>query len=201
MTVIVLRLGHRVPRDVRLTTHVGLIARALGADGIVLAGDLDRSVLETWRGVVERWGGPFSFEYVENWRRYAEGKKTEGWEIVHLTMYGLPIDEVIEEIRRSANPKLVLVGSEKMPGQAFKLADWNVAVSSQPHSECGSLAVFLDRLFAGRELSKEFQGGSLRVVPRRAGKKVVRREGTTFGKPNVGDTLKSHSHRFCGRES
>ncbi|MEM2906084.1 MAG: tRNA (cytidine(56)-2'-O)-methyltransferase [Candidatus Bathyarchaeia archaeon] len=195
MTVLVLRLGHRVPRDIRVTTHVGLVARALGADGIVLTGDYDKSVLETWRSVVERWGGPFSFEYVKDWRRYAEGRKAEGWEIVHLTMYGLPVSEVIEEIRCSAKPKLVLVGSEKVPGLVFKLADWNVAVSSQPHSECGSLAVFLDRLFSGRELTKEFQGGKVRVVPQRVGKKVVRLEDGTVARAGLAITLKSRRHR------
>ncbi|MEM3019534.1 MAG: tRNA (cytidine(56)-2'-O)-methyltransferase, partial [Candidatus Bathyarchaeia archaeon] len=47
MTVTVLRLGHRVGRDVRITTHVGLIARALGADGVVMSGQRDERVLET----------------------------------------------------------------------------------------------------------------------------------------------------------
>jgi len=37
--VAVLRLGHRPGRDERMTTHVGLTARALGADRVVLAGE------------------------------------------------------------------------------------------------------------------------------------------------------------------
>ncbi len=187
MTVVVLRLGHRVPRDIRVTTHVGLIARALGADGVLLAGGFDKGVLETWRDVVDRWGGPFSFEYVKDWRRHVQEKKAEGWEVVHLTMYGLPISDVIDEIRRSAKPKLVLVGSERVPGLAFRLADWNVAVSSQPHSECGSLAVFLDRFFSGSELFKEFYGGSVRVLPQRAGKRVVKRKRTRVEEAGDGD--------------
>jgi len=32
--VIVIRYGHRPARDQRMTTHIALIARALGADGI-----------------------------------------------------------------------------------------------------------------------------------------------------------------------
>ena len=34
--VAVLRLGHRPGRDNRMTTHVGLTARALGADRVII---------------------------------------------------------------------------------------------------------------------------------------------------------------------
>ena len=34
--IVVLRLGHRPERDARVTTHVGLTARALGASGMLL---------------------------------------------------------------------------------------------------------------------------------------------------------------------
>jgi predicted SpoU family rRNA methylase len=33
--VVILRIGHRPERDQRVTTHVGLTARALGAQGMV----------------------------------------------------------------------------------------------------------------------------------------------------------------------
>ena len=35
--VFILRVGHRPERDQRVTTHVGLTARALGAKGMYLA--------------------------------------------------------------------------------------------------------------------------------------------------------------------
>ena len=53
----VLRLGHRRDRDKRITSHLGLTARAFGADEVVLAGDRDPSALETWDSVTERFGG------------------------------------------------------------------------------------------------------------------------------------------------
>ena len=37
--VAVLRIGHRPERDQRVTTHVGLAARALGARGMLAADD------------------------------------------------------------------------------------------------------------------------------------------------------------------
>lgn len=177
MTVTVLRLGHRVGRDVRITTHVGLIARALGADGVVMSGQRDERVLEALRKVTETWGGPFDVSYEGNWLSFLKKAKEEGKVIVHLTVYGLPVDDVIATIRSSARDIIIVVGAEKVPSIVYRLADWNVAISSQPHSECGSLAVFLDRLFEGKELTKEFRDARLRIVPMKCGKKVVRSVG------------------------
>jgi tRNA (cytidine56-2'-O)-methyltransferase len=52
-----------------------------------------------------------------------------------------------------------------------------VAVGSQPHSEVAALAVFLDRLFEGRELSREFEGG-LKIIPSPRGKHIVGKDET-----------------------
>ena len=41
----VLRLGHRRERDKRITSHLGLTARAFGADNFVLSGEEDPNVL------------------------------------------------------------------------------------------------------------------------------------------------------------
>ena len=38
-------------------------------------------------------------------------------------------------------------------------------------SECAALAVFLDRIFAGEELVKDFGGAKMRIVPSARGKK------------------------------
>jgi len=68
---------------------------------------------------------------------------------------------------------LVVVGAEKVPGELFELADFNVAVGNQPHSEVAALAVFLDRLFGGEELRREFPGARRRIVPSERGKRVL----------------------------
>ena len=46
LDVSVLRLGHRVDRDKRMTSHLGLTARAFGANRVILAGDNDKTL---WR--------------------------------------------------------------------------------------------------------------------------------------------------------
>lgn len=169
--VTVLRLGHRPGRDERTTTHVGLTARALGADSVILAkGGASRS--DTIEDITDRFGGPFEVEttdsplgLIDNW----EGA------IVHLTMYGLPIQDVEAEIReehKGGTPLLVVVGAEKVPFDVYEAADWNVSVTNQPHSEIASLAVFLDHLFEGGELDREWEDADRRVVPKETGKRV-----------------------------
>jgi len=174
--VYVLRLGHRPERDKRITTHVGLVARAFGAHGFILADIVDDKVVSSLTDVVKRWGGPFeiiqgvnSIEYIKKW------KKMNG-EVIHLTMYGEPIDYVIDQIRYNGRDKLVIVGAEKVPRIYYDLADYNIAIGNQPHSEVAALAIFLDRLFEGRELYLKFSKWRIRVVPQRRGKRIERLE-------------------------
>jgi tRNA (cytidine56-2'-O)-methyltransferase len=162
----VLRLGHRPLRDKRITTHVGLVARAFGADGMIMTVQ-DEKVEESIKKVVENWGGRFYVKVVENWRDYIKNWKGK---VVHLTMYGMPLDEKIGEIKKDNNI-LIIVGSQKVPGEVFDLADYNVAVGNQPHSEVSALAVFLDRFFEGTQLRREFKG-RMRIIPSEKRKRI-----------------------------
>ena len=170
--VAVLRLGHRPGRDERMTTHVGLTARALGADRVLFP-DNAGSSLETVADITDRFGGPFAVELTDSPRAVVRN-----WEgrVAHLTMYGEPVQDVEAEIRASlqddGEPLLVVVGAEKVPFDVYEAADWNVAVTNQPHSEVAGLAVFLDRLFDGRELEREWKDADRRVIPQETGKRV-----------------------------
>jgi tRNA (cytidine56-2'-O)-methyltransferase len=170
MEIVVLRLGHRPERDQRVTTHVGLLSRALGARGMYLAGQ-DKGIVQSIERVVAQWGGDFFIEDKVRWKRCIEEWKRSGGKVVHLTMYGLPLREH-EEMIRNAEKVLVIVGAEKVPGEVYGLADYNISVTGQPHSEIASLAVFLDRIFEGKELGKEFPGAKIRIIPCRQGKKT-----------------------------
>ena len=170
MAVVVLRIGHRPERDKRITTHVGLVARAFGAEEMLLSGR-DPHVEESLTDVAERWGGGFRLRPDVSWKAETVRWKEAGGKVVHLTMYGSRLPDVIDEIRECEDI-LVVVGAEKVPADIYDLADWNVAVGSQPHSEVAALAVFLDRLFMGRELNGEFEGG-LKIVPSPRGKQVL----------------------------
>jgi len=171
MTITVLRLGHRPGRDVRMTTHCALVSRALGAKEIIYSGERDSGIEESVSKVVKNWGGKFKISYEKNFRRVITDWKSTS---VHLTIYGLPIQKQMSKIRKHKN-LLVVVGGEKVPGEVYQVADYNIAVSSQPHSEIGALAVFLHEYSKGKELYKNFPGAKLKVIPQERGKKTVKK--------------------------
>ncbi|MCD6458429.1 MAG: tRNA (cytidine(56)-2'-O)-methyltransferase [Thermoproteales archaeon] len=182
-STLVLRLGHRKERDKRATTHAALVARAFGADGIVFVGDVEKTIIEKINDVVKRWGGPFSISVVNSYKKIIEQWKKSGGIVVHLTMYGEHITEsnVMQRIKREEKKILIIIGAEKVPRIIYELADYNVAIGNQPHSEIAALAVFLDHLYEGRELSKEFYNAKIRIIPSSRGKKVVKVEANDCG--------------------
>lgn len=168
--IVVLRMGHRPQRDKRLTTHVALVARAFGADGVIISDVKDGGVERSVQKAVELWGGPFFVRSGESWRKVIKDWRAAGGSVVHLTMYGLPVEDIIPKLDNKN--LLVVVGAEKVPGEVFGLADFNVAITRQPHSEAAALAVLLDRLFSGAELKKEFLNAKLKIIPCNKGKKI-----------------------------
>jgi len=175
--IVVLRWGHRPQRDARLTTHVALAARALGASGFLLSDTVDKKLEESVEKVTENWGGGFFFEMGKTWKSAVRDWKAKGGIVVHLTVYGenIQTSPVLGRIRQSGKNVLVLVGSQKVPKEFFsdEVSDFNVAVGNQPHSECAALAVFLDRFFEGKELAKGFKKAKIKVVPQKRGKKTI----------------------------
>ncbi len=164
----VLRLGHRVQRDARISTHCGLVARAFGASEIIFSGEKDEKLVKGLRKVVKNWGGPFSVRYEKNCRKVVRRYKKKRFIVVHLTMYGMPYKKEIKKLRHKRN-LLLIIGSEKVPGEIYQIADYNIAVTNQPHSEVAALAVFLNAL--GKE--KKFRKAKLKIVPQARGKKVL----------------------------
>ena len=175
--IVVLRWGHRPQRDVRLTSHVALAARALGASGFLLSDVVDKRIKETVEKVAENWGGDFFFEMGTSWKSAVKSWKADGGLVVHLTVYGENIEasDVLDRIRGSGKNVLLIVGSQKVPGEFYsdEVSDFNVAIGNQPHSECAALAVFLDRFFEGKELARGFKKAKIKVVPQERGKKTV----------------------------
>ncbi len=172
--IVILRLGHRPERDARVTTHVGLTSRVLGASGMILTTD-DKSVAESIERVREAWGGDFWVKTGVGYHSAIKQWKEKGGIVVHLTMYGINMPDCIQDIRGQfkAHDVMVVVGAEKVPGDVYQLSDFNVAVGNQPHSEIAALALFLDHMQEGKILEKDFSG-HLKIVPTEHGKKVTK---------------------------
>jgi len=176
-SVTVLRWGHRF-RDQRVTTHVAMVARAFGASCFILADVRDDEVKGAVQKISASWGGRFDFVMETPWKQAVNEWRRKGCLVVHLTAYGenIQTSDVMARIRAAGKDVLVIVGSQKVPKDFFSsgVSDLNVAVGNQPHSEISALAVFLDRLYDGKELGAEFNDAKLRIIPQEHGKKVAK---------------------------
>ena len=163
----VLRLDHRIHRDPRISTHIALISRAFGASKLYYSGDKDSDMEETVNKVAKEFGGPFEIEHVKDYFKLIKEKK----KIVHLTVYGLPVQNEIKKIQKFSD-LLVIVGGSKVPPEVYNLSDFNISVTQQPHSELAALAIFLDKYFDSKELEKKFDNSKSVIMPQEKGKLV-----------------------------
>ena len=159
--IFILRWGHRAQRDVRLTTHVALTARALCAAGFILADTNDPHIEETVAKITRTWGGNFHFEMGTPWKKAVREWKQNGGIIVHLTAYGenLQTSNVLQRIKTAGKDVMLVVGSQKVPGEFYseEVSDFNVSVGNQPHSECSALAIFLGPLLRRQRISPKLR--------------------------------------------
>jgi len=163
--ITILRLGHRYKRDERISTHCGLVARAFGASSIIYSGEHDQHLIDSINRVSENWGSGFSVSYEKNWRKVIQDFKGTK---VHLTMYGMPFEKQLSKFNTKRNI-LIIIGSEKVPGEVYQMADYNIAVYNQPHSEVAALAIILDRL----NKKPKLKSAKKKIVPQERGKKVI----------------------------
>ncbi|MFP3282982.1 MAG: tRNA (cytidine(56)-2'-O)-methyltransferase [Nitrososphaeria archaeon] len=165
----VLRMGHRIGRDKRITTHVALTSMALGASGVFMSGDEDGRVMDSVRRARDRWAPGFSVEYSPSWREVLGRARSMGCAIAHLTMYGVELQFLLDGIRSLVPSRglLVVVGAEKVPRDVYALADLNVAVTHLPHSEVAALAIFLHDVIGPRG---RISDGPRPVLPQLRGK-------------------------------
>lgn len=170
MIIEVVRIGQRVVRDDRVTTHIALVSRSFGAEKIYMT-EVNPEIKETLDKINKTWGGNFEIEFIEKWKRVVKKKKEENFKIVHLTMYGEKIDDAQNELQNEEK-LLIVVGAEKVPREIYELADYNVGVGSQPHSEISALAVLLDRIQRGKQFEKAFPNAKRKIVPTKNGKNV-----------------------------
>ncbi len=174
LVIEVVRIGQRLVRDDRVTTHVALVSRAFGAERIYMT-EVNPEIKDTLENINKTWGGGFEVEFIDKWKTIVKKKKEKGIKIVHLSMYGENINDVQENLREEEN-LLIVVGAEKVPREIYELADYNVGVGSQPHSEISALAILLDRIQKGKQFEKEFPDAKRKIIPTKNGKNVQVKE-------------------------
>lgn len=170
--LVVLRYGHREVRDYRVTSHCALVSRALGAKKIIICGEENPTTKKTIERVNKTWGSKFKVEFTKSWKKTVKEYKDKKYLIIHLTMYGLKLNKLQKEIQKK-NKIMIIIGSQKVEREVYEIADINIAVSSQPHSEIAALAIMLDRIGNGKELDKKFKNARRLIIPQPKGKKVI----------------------------
>src|SRR5712692_4135750 len=110
-SIVILRLGKRYFRDERTLTHLCLVSRALGAESILVE-DAEKDVAATVDEVIRTWGGEFKVVLGATWRNAIRDAKKEGRSVVHLTMYGVPIQDVAPDLGK-LDKLLIVVGGPK----------------------------------------------------------------------------------------
>ena len=166
----VLRIGQRLVRDDRVTTHVALVSRAFGASKIYMT-EVNPEIKDTLRKINDTWGGNFEVEFIGNPNDILKSKKDD-CKIIHLTMYGENINKVESKISRD-DDYLIIIGAEKVPRRIYENADYNIAIGNQPHSEISALAILLDRLQDGKQFKNKFKNSEREIVPSKTGKNVT----------------------------
>lgn len=167
----ILRLTHRLNRDKRNSTHCALVSRAFNTKTFYYSGDYDSNFENSISKINSQFGNSFEIKYVKNPIELIKEKRKQKYTIINLTMYGINLPKLVNKIRKLKNI-LVIIGSEKVPIQYYKLADFNIAISNQPHSEIAALAIFLHEYYSGKQLNKKFKNPKLKILPQKFGKKV-----------------------------
>ena len=74
MKIEVLRIGQRLVRDDRVTTHVALVSRAFGVSKILMQ-EVNPKIKNTIYEINRAWGGTFEVEIIDSWKKTLKAKK------------------------------------------------------------------------------------------------------------------------------
>ena len=84
MEIEVLRIGQRIVRDDRVTTHIALVARSFGAKRIYM-NEINPEINNTVSKINKTWGGNFAIENITEWKKIIRKKKNESVKIVKFS--------------------------------------------------------------------------------------------------------------------
>lgn len=165
----ILRLSHRIARDKRISTHLGLTSRALLADKMYYSGQKDSSLESSIVKINKNFGSNFTIEFIKDPIKLIKEKKSQGYSIINLSMYGLELKTQIQKIKQFKKI-LIIIGSEHVPFSYYELADINLSITNQPHSELSALAILLYEI---NGINDSFKNAKLKIKPSERGKIVI----------------------------
>ncbi len=146
------------------------ISRAFGASNITFfpfkGAGMEAKLKNAVRHISKKWGGGFSVYFCNNWEKFIKEKRN--YLKIYLTRYGIPITKMRYRISTYKNILLIVSFSESIK-KAYDVADFNISISSQPHTCGSSIAIFLHDFYQGRELAMRFENPKYKIVPSQHG--------------------------------
>ncbi len=146
-----------------------MVARAFGAGSITFYPEdrrIMRKLSRKCKALNRDWGGSFSYSFTDNWKRFIDEKKN--YLKVYLTRYGLPMKNIGYQVRTYKN-LLIIVSEKEDIKPLYKVADFNLSITAQPHSCASAIGVFLHDFYQGRELAMHFENARYKVNPEQHG--------------------------------
>ncbi|MEM0149659.1 MAG: hypothetical protein QXW10_02065 [Candidatus Micrarchaeaceae archaeon] len=146
-------------------TDLCLIARAFGASEIVFTASDSKLKSKSQRfckDICRKWGGNFSVGFTDNWKAYIKGKRN--YKTVYLTRYGMPMRQAEYVLRTYKNLLIIASFSEKI-NELYTIADFNISITSQPHTTASSITAMLRTYYRDRELSMHFENAKYKIIP------------------------------------
>lgn len=164
----ILRLGHRIPRDERITTHCALVSRAFGVEELYYTGKKDSGFENSIKRVTDNFGGNLSINYIKNPETLVKTKSKQGFFIIHLTMYGENFEKKLKSIK-TKKKILIIIGGEKVEPFYYENSDLNISIGNQPHSEVAALGILLYKI---SKLKNNFKNAKVKIAPSKKGKDI-----------------------------
>jgi len=154
-----------------MTTHVGLTARALGADRVIFPDNAGQSA-ETVRDITDRFGGPFAVELRDDQKAIV--RNFEGV-VVHLTMYGERVKTWRETFASRSKGRRPPDRRRRREGAVGAVRARRLQRGrDEPAALRGRRARRVPRpAVRGTELDREWEDADRRVMPEATGKTVI----------------------------
>lgn len=155
-------------------TDICMTSRAFGASKISFTCNEDRKVANAVGKISDAWGGKFAISFNADYKKMMSN--SPNYKKIFLTQYGLPVQKVNHSLRTYKNIMVIVSLTDALAQRLIDAADFNVSITTQPHSSVSAIAVFLHTYFNGRENAMQFENAKMKVIPMERGIHVKKQE-------------------------
>ena len=149
---------------------VALTARAFGASELIATQKEQKDKLyitKYFKEINDDWGSSFKVSFDSNWKKLIL-ERNNNYKTIYLTKYGSSIKKSEYAISTYKNIMLIVSTTDNIK-ELYDMADFNISLTTQPHTIISSIAVFLNMYYKGRELAMHFENAKYKIIPENHG--------------------------------